>query len=91
MYLAFVAVNQYGIVRAVEDDFEYVEKRIYWNDTGRVLVCGYQDTEVLDAILFHVCEAFFTVRRLDQSAGHDQNHFGQSVKSLTESTLVPMS
>ena len=91
MYLALVAMNQYGIVRVVEDDFEYFEKCIYWDDTGRVLVCGYQDTKMLDAILFHVCEAFFTVGRLYQSAGHDQNHFDQSAKSLTESTLVPMS
>ena len=90
MYLALVAVDQYRIVRVVEDDSEYVEKRIYWDDTGRVLVCGYQDTKMLDAILFHVRKALFTVRRLYQSAGHDQNHFDQSAHLLTESTLVPM-
>ena len=90
MYLALVAVNQYGVVRVVEDDSEYFEKSVYWDDTGRALVCGYQDTKMLNAVLFHVCKAFFTVRRLYQSAGHDQNHFDQSANSLTGSTLVPM-
>ena len=75
MYLALVAVNQYGKVRVVEDDSEYFEKGVYRDDTGRVLMCGYQDTKMLNAIFFHVCEAFFRVRRLYQSAGHDQNHF----------------
>ena len=90
MYLALVAVNQYRIVRGVENYSEYFEKRVYRDDTGRALVCRYQDTKMLNAVLFHVCKAFFTVRRLYQSAGHDQNHFDPSANLLTESTSVPM-
>ena len=48
----------------IEDDFERFEKCVYRNDTGTVLMRGNDDTEMLNALLFHVLEEFFRVRRL---------------------------
>ena len=47
------------MIRSIEDDFERFEKRVYRNDTGRVLVRGDDDTEMLNALLFHVLEEIF--------------------------------
>ena len=48
----------------IEDDFERFKKRVYRDDTGRVLVCRNHDTEMLNAIFLHVLEEFFRMRRL---------------------------
>lgn len=59
MYLALIAVNQYGIIRAIEYNFERFEERVYRDDNGRVLVRGNDYSEMLNAILFHVSKEFF--------------------------------